>query len=105
MKFLLIILTTFSINSIAQDLGVEIDYLPYLSNEEYMNSGAKLHKAEGLHQCQSSESIGHTCRNLGVNYTDCNQAFYSLKREDCCSGSKYGGSSISFKIIKCSTIY
>jgi hypothetical protein len=64
---------------------IEFDYLTEMSE----------------HQCQSRDSIGHSCKNLGVNFTDCNQAFFKLKRDDCCSGSEYGGNSIGFKLTKC----
>lgn len=82
--------------------AVERDYIHEVSDEAYRDSSARLYRAEGEHQCQSADSIGHTCKNLGVNFTDCNHAFFSLKRDDCCSGSKYGGTSINFKVTKCS---
>lgn len=100
MKFLILLMCV-SVNAFALDEVYEIDYSRELTDEEY-RLNPQLHKAEGEHQCQSPESIGHTCKNLGVGFTDCNQAFYKLKMEDCCSGSKYGGSSIGFKVLKCS---
>jgi hypothetical protein len=78
-----------------------VDYALELSNEEYYQVNPRLYRGEGEHQCQSLSSIGHTCRNLGVNFTDCNQAALKLKRDDCCSGSLYGGNSIGFKMVKC----
>jgi hypothetical protein len=79
----------------------EVDYIHEVSDEAYRKTTARLYRAEGEHQCQSKDSIGHTCKNLGVNFTDCNHAHFSLKRDDCCSGSDYGGISIAFKLTKC----
>lgn len=84
----------------AEDV-VEIDYLTEMDDESYSMQNPRLYRAEGEHQCQSSESIGHTCKILGVNFTDCNAAFFKLKNEDCCIGSRYGGNSIGFKLTKC----
>ncbi|MCM2351825.1 MAG: hypothetical protein NDI69_17555 [Bacteriovoracaceae bacterium] len=81
---------------------IEIDYIQDMTDEYYRDASAQPHKAEGEHMCQSHTSIGHTCKNLGVNFMDCNQAFFKLKQEDCCSGSTYGGVSIGFKIKECS---
>lgn len=100
MKYLILLMFV-SINAFALDEVYEVDYSRELSDEEYRLT-PQLHKAEGEHTCQSRESIGHTCKNIGVGFTDCNQAFFKLKMEDCCSGSKYGGNSIGFKILKCS---
>lgn len=86
----------------AQSEVIEIDYIQDMTEEFYRDNSAQPHKATGEHTCQSDKSIGHSCHNLGVNFMDCNQAFFSLKREDCCSGSTYGGVSIGFKLIKCS---
>lgn len=80
---------------------VEVDYITEMSDEDYRSVNPRLYRAEGEHQCQSKDSLGHTCKNLGVNFTDCNQAFFKLKRDDCCSGSEYGGSTIGFKLTKC----
>ncbi len=79
----------------------EIDYIHEVDDETYRESNPRLYRGEGKHVCQSKESIGHTCQNLGVNFTDCNHAFFSLKRDDCCAGSQYGGNSIEFKLTKC----
>lgn len=79
----------------------ELDFITEVDDAHYKQNGARLYRAEGEHVCQSDESIGHTCKNLGVNFMDCNHAHFKLKIEDCCSGSKYGGSSIGFKITKC----
>jgi hypothetical protein len=79
----------------------EQDYLPEMSDEEYRQVGPRLYRAEGEHQCQSSSSIGHSCKNLGVNFTDCHQAALKLKRDDCCRGSTFGGLSLNFKLTKC----
>lgn len=87
-----------SLNSFA---AIEVDYIHEVSDEAYREHNARIYRAEGEHQCQSADSLGHSCKNLGVNFTDCNHAFYSLKRDDCCSGSKYGGTSIDFKVTKC----
>lgn len=84
---------------------VEIDYIRDMDDDSYRKNLPRLHKAEGEHQCQSNSSIGHTCKNLGINFTDCNHAFYRLKADDCCSGSEYGGKSINFKVVKCSPIF
>ena len=93
--FLIIIV---SCSSFAAD---EIDYITEMSDEDYRSVNPRLYRAKGEHQCQSKDSLGHTCKNLGINFTDCNQAFFKLKRDDCCSGSEYGGSSIGFKVTKC----
>lgn len=82
-------------------LGEEVDYIHEVSDEVYREAQPRLYRAEGEHLCQSREAIGHSCKNLGVNFTDCNHAFFSLKRDDCCAGSKYGGGSIEFKLTKC----
>lgn len=93
MKTLLLFTILFNISAYA-----ESDQAPVMKN-------AKPHKAEGRHLCQSEQSIGHSCRNIGINYMDCNQAFYKLRMDDCCSGSKYGGTSIHFELLKCSTVF
>lgn len=93
------VLSTLSFNALAEE-PVEIDYITEMDTETYLQN-PRLYRAEGQHQCQSNLSIGHTCQNLGVNFTDCNHAHFKLKQEDCCSGSRYGGSSIGFKITKC----
>lgn len=80
---------------------IEQDYIHEVSDEAYRKQNPRLYRAEGEHQCQSQESIGHSCKTLGVNFTDCNHAFFSLMRDDCCRGSNYGGRSIGFKITKC----
>lgn len=79
----------------------ELDFIRDIDDEYYKQVSPRLYRGEGEHQCQSSESIGHTCKNLGVNFMDCNHAFYRLQQEDCCSGSNYGGRSIGFKLTKC----
>ena len=99
-QLILIIFMVLSLVSQAED-QVEIDYITEMNDEDYRQVNPRLYRAEGEHQCQSRESIGHTCKILGVNFTDCNQAFFKLKRDDCCSGSEFGGSSIQFKITKC----
>lgn len=96
-----ILLMFMSLSVQAYDEVIEVDYINEMDDDSY-RSNPQLHKAEGEHQCQSREAMGHTCKNLGVGFTDCNQAFYKLKMEDCCSGSKYGGSTIGFKLTKCS---
>jgi hypothetical protein len=96
----LVLLSTVSYGAFATEQPVEVDYLSEMDDETYRLS-PRLYRAEGEHQCQSAQSIGHTCKNLGVNFTDCNNAFFKLKQDDCCSGSEYGGNSISFKVTKC----
>jgi hypothetical protein len=96
----LVLLLTISYVASASETPIEIDYISEMDDEAYRQN-PRLYRAEGEHQCQSSQSIGHTCKNLGVSFTDCNQAFFKLKLEDCCSGSRYGGSSIDFKLTKC----
>ena len=56
--------------------------------------------AKGTHKCQSTTSIGHTCEVEGES-VDCNEAYYKLKMQDCCSQTKEGGSSIGFAIDSC----
>ena len=60
-------------------------------------------RAWGQHQCQSRTSIGYTCTVTGI-FSDCNEAFYSLKRQDCCGSSKDRGNSIGFAITSCSSL-
>ncbi|WP_408096857.1 hypothetical protein ACJVC5_17600 [Peredibacter sp. HCB2-198] len=96
LAFILLLFTTVSVKAHVE----ELDFITEVDEEHY-KSNARLYRGEGEHQCQSPESIGHTCKNLGVNFMDCNHAFYKLKMEDCCSGSKYGGTSIAFKLTKC----
>lgn len=102
MKLVAILLSLFSFNAMAV---VEVDYSRELSDEEYKVPGLRLHKAKGEHQCQSGQSIGHSCNNLGVNFKDCNQAFFLLQKDDCCKGSEYGGRSIGFKLLSCSSYF
>jgi hypothetical protein len=96
MKLLLILLLSF--NAFAAE---EVDYISEMDDATYREQNPRLYRGEGEHQCQSKDSLGHTCKNLGVNFTDCNNAFFKLKRDDCCSSSRYGGNSIEFKLIKC----
>ncbi len=98
---LIIIMALFSLNVFAFEDSTEIDFITEMDDEVYREANPRIYRGEGEHQCQSRESIGHTCKNLGVNFTDCNQAFFKLKLEDCCSGSKYGGTTINFKLLKC----
>lgn len=79
----------------------EVDYISEVDDAVYKTQNPRLYRGEGEHQCQSSQSLGHSCKNLGVNFTDCNHAFFRLKMEDCCKGSEYGGRSIGFKLTKC----
>ena len=97
--FTFIFLMMFVVPVTAQELE-EMDFITEVDEDHYKNN-ARLYRGEGEHQCQSPESIGHTCKNLGVNFMDCNHAFYKLKMEDCCSGSKHGGTTIAFKLTKC----
>lgn len=96
MKFLLILLLSF--NAFAAD---EVDYITEMDDITYREQNPRLYRGEGEHQCQSKNSLGHTCKTLGVNFTDCNNAFLKLERDDCCSSSQYGGNSIGFKLVKC----
>lgn len=100
MKIILLMAIFFSSFGYANDV-VSIDYLTEMDDETYLNSNPRIYRAEGEHQCQSKDSLGHTCRVIGVNFTDCNVAFFYLKKEDCCKGSRYGGSSIGFTLTKC----
>jgi hypothetical protein len=100
MKFLFLIFTMYSASLFAEDV-IEIDYLTEMDQESYLSSNPRLYRGEGEHQCQSKDSIGHTCKVIGVSFTDCNVAFFKLKQEDCCVGSRYGGRTIGFKLTKC----
>lgn len=70
---------------------------------------ARLFRATGEHQCQSRTDWGHKCSVRGQPYTSCNEAYYALKREDCCRSTRkkmdgqdrLGGVSVNFKITKC----
>ena len=57
--------------------------------------------AGGTHQCQSRTSLGHTCQVSGAAYTDCNQAYFSLRAQDCCPATPSGGTSIGFWVDYC----
>jgi len=59
----------------------------------------RLFRAEGTHICWSSKMIGNTCFVHGTNYTDCLQAYNSLKSWDCCRNS--GQNSVNFVMSKC----
>lgn len=98
LNFLMVIL--FSSLVEANDV-VFVDYLTEMDDEAYLSSNPRLYRGEGEHQCQSGDSIGHTCKVIGVSFTDCNVAFFKLKQEDCCNGSRYGGRTIGFKLTKC----
>lgn len=99
-RFISLFLTFISFNTFAL-YETEIDYLSEMSDEDYRSVNPRLYRAEGEHLCQSRDSLGHKCKVLGVNFTDCTQAFFKLKSEGCCSGSEYGGVSIEFKLTKC----
>jgi len=64
-------------------------------------------RGEGEHQCWHERFIGYKCTNFGVGYTDCNNAFFRLKQDNCCDklywqGKRLEGAiSIDFKITKC----
>src|SRR5262245_42185240 len=58
-------------------------------------------RASGTHKCQSRSSIGHTCDVSGMKFHDCKEAYFSLKNEDCCPESEYGGHSIEFTMGPC----
>ncbi|SDX61517.1 hypothetical protein [Nitrosomonas oligotropha] len=60
--------------------------------------------ARGEHTCQSRSSIGHKCEVRGSGFFDCNEAEYDLRNKSCCSSTPKGGSSIGFRITKCSTL-
>ncbi len=100
MKLIFLMVILFSSIVQANDV-VFIDYLTEMDDETYLSSNPRIYRAEGEHQCQSRDSLGHTCHVIGVNFTDCNVAFFNLKKEDCCKGSRYGGNSIGFKLTKC----
>ena len=102
MKLSLLLTFLVTTAAFAHDEVYEVDYLSDVDDATYREQTPRLYRGEGEHVCQSKEAIGHTCKNLGVNFTDCNHAFFKLEADDCCSGSKYGGSSISFKMTKCS---
>lgn len=102
MKFIIMVLALYSTSLIAYEGPVEVDYITEMDDDAYRDSTPKVYRGEGLHQCQSRDSIGHSCENAGLNFTDCNVAFFKLKMADCCPDSLYGGTSISFKLTKCS---
>ena len=56
--------------------------------------------AVGTHKCQSSSSLGHTCEVRNY-FDDCNEAFLSLKGNDCCGKTANGGTSIEFNLDSC----
>jgi hypothetical protein len=78
-------------------------------NASYAQQPVRQFRAAGSHQCQSNTDIGHQCTVFGTGYTDCDQAYYSLKRDDCCPRTRkmmggkdrLGGDSISFKLTSC----
>lgn len=58
----------------------------------------------GVHQCQSSKSIGHKCGVTGI-FTDCNAAYHQMRLDDCCPGTKDGGKSIKFAMDSCGAYF
>ena len=89
---------------------------PQASRPEPMEPLAQLGRerrvrAKGTHQCQSSSDIGHSCVVTG-QFTECNEAAFKLKQQDCCPSTtrrekngqtRYGGKSIGFTINSCSS--
>jgi len=68
----------------------------------------RLFHADGEHQCWSKDFIGYKCTvSHAAIYTDCNAAFFGLKRDNCCSRMYWKGKrledgrSIDFKMTKC----
>ncbi len=57
--------------------------------------------ATGTHQCQSSDSIGHSCETFGSAYSDCIAAQVDLSGQDCCFATPEGGTSIGFTLSYC----
>lgn len=64
----------------------------------------RLVHAKGQHTCQSRDSIGHTCEVFTMRATDCKDAYATLKQQSCCSSTEYGGHSIQFKLLSCSSL-
>ncbi len=57
--------------------------------------------ATGAHQCQSHDSIGHSCEVFGSMYDDCIAAQVDLSGQDCCFATPEGGTSIGFSLNYC----
>ncbi len=77
-----------------------------LANEQFSEQdepeSIRLFMATGEHKCWSNTSIGHTCMNHGASFTSCDDAYWSLKAQDCCGATKEKGTSVEFKVTKCS---
>jgi hypothetical protein len=59
--------------------------------------GAKLFSAHGTHICWSNAGIGHKCEVEGSDFIDANDAYFRLKRQDCCPYTLLKGTSTDFK--------
>ncbi len=57
--------------------------------------------ATGTHQCQSHDSLGHSCEVFGSAYADCIAAQADLSGQDCCFATPEGGTSIGFILNYC----
>jgi hypothetical protein len=69
----------------------------------------RLFHGSGEHQCWSKDFIGYKCIvNHAAVYTDCQAAFFGMKKDNCCSRMYWqgrrleDGTSIDFKLTKCS---
>jgi hypothetical protein len=58
--------------------------------------------ASGIHQCQSTDSIGHSCEVFGSQFANCIDAQVDLDGQDCCFATPEGGTSIGFSLNYCS---
>src|SRR6516162_5436232 len=85
-----------------------------LSKSSYTAQNTPSFSASGSHQCQSSTDIGHSCSVSGISFNDCQEAYYSLQRNDCCPSTRtcttdsngrqncrLGGNSIRFTMGAC----
>lgn len=59
--------------------------------------GAKLLSAYGTHICWSEANIGHKCEVEGNDFLDGHDAYFRLKRQDCCPHTLLGGTTTDFK--------
>jgi len=99
MKVFLVLSLLCSLPALAQEFDARRDW-----DVETYYTNQRLYRAEGEHQCQSHSSLGHRCETVGINFTDCNNAFLKLQRQDCCGTSRYGGVSIGFRMTRCSAL-
>jgi hypothetical protein len=106
----LLILTTLAVLAqVAQFFSLPRAAGDSMAATQYAQVQPQLFRAKGMHHCQSETDIGHQCSVFGTGYTNCDEAYRSLKAKDCClttrkkvdGKNRYGGTSIGFSIDSC----